>query len=48
MALIINCTPILILLLACVNVVSADYYYIGPTVGGIVGLVSKNKYFFHC
>jgi hypothetical protein len=39
MGLIINFTPILVVLLACVNLVSAEYYYIGPTVGGIVGLV---------
>ncbi len=43
MGLMINYTSILILLLACVNLVSAEYYYIGQTVGGIVGLVSKNK-----
>jgi hypothetical protein len=46
MGLIINCTPILVFLLTCVNSVAADYYYIGPTIGGIVGLVSKNKFFF--
>jgi hypothetical protein len=41
-----NCTPILVLLLACVKSVAADYYYIGPTVGGVIGLVSEKKYFF--
>jgi hypothetical protein len=42
----INCTPILVLLLAFVNLVSAEVYYVGPTVGGIVGLVSRNNGFF--
>lgn len=46
MGLLINFTPILVLLLACADCVSAGAYYIGPTVGGIVGLVSKNKYSF--
>jgi hypothetical protein len=46
MGLMINFTPILVLLLNCVNLVSAEYYYIGPTVGGIVGLVSKTEGFF--
>jgi len=45
MALIINFTPFLVLLLAFVNLVSADVYYVGPTIGGIVGLVSKNNSF---
>ena len=38
----INTTPILILLLALVNCVSAETYYIGPTIGGILGVVSEN------
>jgi hypothetical protein len=46
MASIMNCTPILVLLLACVKFASADAYYIGPTVGGVIGLVSEKKYFF--
>jgi hypothetical protein len=46
MSLITNCTPLLVLLLACVNLVSAEVYYVGPTIGGIVGLVSKNNSFF--
>jgi putative effector of murein hydrolase LrgA (UPF0299 family) len=39
MGLMINFTSILVFLFACVNVVSAEYYYIGQTVGGIVGLI---------
>ena len=34
---------VLVFLLACVNCVAADTRYIGPTVGGILGLVSRNE-----
>jgi hypothetical protein len=50
MGLLMKSTPVLILLLAFVNSVAADTRYIGPTVGGILGLVSfflfyvKNKF----
>jgi hypothetical protein len=40
MGLLMKSTPVLILLLAFVNCVAANTYYIGPTIGGIVGLVS--------
>lgn len=43
MASMIACTPVLFVLLACVNLVNAEAYYIGPTVGGIVGLVRQKK-----
>jgi hypothetical protein len=43
MGLLMKSAPILVFLLACVNCVAADNYYIGPTVGGILGLVSENK-----
>ena len=33
------CAPVLLILLACVNLVNAEAYYVGPTIGGIVGLV---------
>ena len=36
----INTSSILVLLLALVNCVSAETYYIGPTIGGILGVVS--------
>ncbi|CAF1083854.1 unnamed protein product [Adineta ricciae] len=39
MSLLMKSTPILVLLLALVNCVAADYYYVGPTVGGIIGLI---------
>jgi len=39
MGLLMNSTPILVCLLAFVNCVAADIHYIGPTVGGIVGLI---------
>ena len=42
----INCTPILVVLLACVNLVAAEVYYVGPTIGGIVGLVRRVDVFF--
>jgi hypothetical protein len=40
MGLIMKSTFVFILLLAFVNCVAADTRYIGPTVGGILGLVS--------
>jgi hypothetical protein len=40
--------PVLIFLLAFVNCVAADTRYIGPTIGGIVALVSKKKFFSIC
>lgn len=40
MTFLLNATPILALLLAMINCVSAEVYYVGPTVGGILGLVS--------
>ncbi|CAF1028279.1 unnamed protein product [Rotaria sordida] len=39
MGLLINFTTVLVLLLGCVKCVSADAYYIGPTIGGILGLI---------
>jgi hypothetical protein len=42
MASLINSASVLIFLLACVKFASAEVYYIGPTIGGIVGLVSSN------
>jgi len=39
MGLLMKSTPVLILLLTFVNYVAADAYYIGPTIGGIVGLI---------
>ena len=41
MGLCIKSTPILLTLLALVNCVAADAYYIGPTVGGVLGLVNE-------
>ena len=40
MAFLLNATPVLSLLFALINCVSAEVYYVGPTVGGILGLVS--------
>lgn len=45
MGLLIKSTPILLTLLALVNCVAADAYYIGPTVGGVLGLVSNMRNF---
>jgi len=39
MDLIMNFTPLLVLLFTCVKVVSADVSYIGSTIAGIVGLI---------
>lgn len=41
MGLCIKSIPILFTLLALVNCVAADAYYIGPTVGGVLGLVNE-------
>ena len=43
MAFLINSTPVMVLFLALINSVAADVHYIGPTAGGIVGLVSRGK-----
>ncbi|CAF1303830.1 unnamed protein product [Adineta steineri] len=39
MASLMNYSSILILLLACVKFAAADTYYVGPTIGGVVGLI---------
>ena len=44
MSLLMKFTSILVFLLALVNCVAADYYYVGSTVGGIVGLVSSHSW----
>ncbi len=48
MGLFMKSVPVLIFLLAFVNCVAADTRYIGPTIGGIVALVSKKKFFSIC
>lgn len=40
MAFLLHATPVLALLFALINCVSAEVYYVGPTIGGILGLVS--------
>lgn len=40
MGFLINIATVSIVLLSCMKLVAADTYYIGPTVGGIIGLVS--------
>ncbi|CAF1206614.1 unnamed protein product [Rotaria magnacalcarata] len=39
MGLLINFATVSVLILSCVKFVSAEAYYIGPTVGGIIGLI---------
>jgi len=39
MGLLINSAPVLVILLAFVNCVAADGYYIGSSIGGVLGLV---------
>ncbi len=46
MGLLMNSASVLVFLMGFVNCVAADSYYIAPTVGGIVGLVSYFMIFF--
>ncbi|CAF1317328.1 unnamed protein product [Adineta steineri] len=39
MGLLINSATLSVFLLAFVNCVAAEVYYVGPTIGGIVGLI---------
>ncbi|CAF2717943.1 unnamed protein product [Rotaria sp. Silwood2] len=39
MGLLINFASVLVLFFTCIKCVAADVYYVGPTVGGIIGLI---------
>lgn len=40
MASLINYSAVFVFLLALVQTVAAEVYYVGPTIGGVVGVVS--------